>query len=129
MVVDHLYLGRRGDLGFSMNALDPTSHAIGHLQASLDALRVQQVAADAEAEARHARVMAALDALSNRVMAVEGVVKLHAEQLTSAESLVKEVDRLKQRGAGVLLVIVAAWGGIVGAAAFFKAELIKWWFS
>lgn len=112
-----------------MNPIDPTSHAIGHLQASLDGLRAQQVAADVEAEARHARVMAALDALSNRAMAVEGVVKLHAEQLTSADSLVKDVERLKQRGAGVLLVIVAAWGGIVGLAAFFKAELIKWWFS
>lgn len=110
-------------------SLDPTSQAIGHLQASIEALRQQQTRAEQEAESRHDRVMRALDGLSERTKAVEGTVTRHAEQLASAESLVKEVDRLKQRGAGVLLVLVAAWGAVVGLAAFFKAELIKWWLS
>lgn len=126
--MDHFHLGRRGYLGFSMS-LDPLSQAIGQLQTGIEALRREQAQAEHEAGARHERMMGAIDALAARMTAVEGTVTRHAEQLTSAESLVKEVDRLKQRGAGVLLVIVAAWGGIVGAAAFFKAELIKWWFS
>lgn len=112
-----------------MNPIDPTSHAIGHLQASLDALRVQQAQAEQEAEARHERVMAALTALSDRVNAVEGTLKRHASQLETADSLVKEVDRLKQRGAGALVALAAIWTAILGTLAWFKAELLRWLFS
>lgn len=110
-------------------SIDPISHAIGQLQSGIEALRREQAHAEQEAEGRHERVMRAIDEFSARMTAVEGVVTRHAEQLTAADGLVKDVERLKQRGAGVLLVLVAAWGGVVGLAAFFKAELVKWWFS
>lgn len=112
-----------------MNTIDPVSHTLGQLQASMEALRTQQMRAEAAADARHGRVMTALEGLQDRVSDVETTVKGHKDKLEVAEELVKSVDRLKERGGGALMILALLWAGVVAVAAWFKTELVRWVWS
>ena len=109
-----------------MGPIDPISHALGSLQTAVEEMRAQQQREMAAANERHDKVMAALDGLRTRVTAVEGTVNAHKVQLEEAENLVETVDRLKAKGTGALIVIAVLWGAAVGAATWFKTEILRW---
>jgi len=112
-----------------MSTLDPVSHTLGQLQASVEALRTQQMRAEAAADARHGRVMTALEGLQDRVSDVETTVKGHKDKLEKAENLVESVDSLKARGAGAIFVLAFLWAAVIGVLTWFKAEIVRWVWS